>query len=112
MAKATLTEGKAVTGDREVKSQPQVGLDNILDILCIKWPSRRVPFRGDFPLASPHFHSIHRNTHDFCKFLLRIYFVVITTTITTIIHLYSPLYIIIHLRSFTVNTLNVDTPHS
>ncbi len=32
VAKATLTEGKAVTGDREVKSQPQVGLDNILDI--------------------------------------------------------------------------------
>ena len=32
VAKATLTEGKAVTGNREVKSQPQVGLDNILDI--------------------------------------------------------------------------------
>lgn len=31
-AKATLTEGTAVTGDREVKPQPQVGLDNILDI--------------------------------------------------------------------------------
>ena len=31
-AQATLTEGKAVTGNREVKSQPQVGLDNILDI--------------------------------------------------------------------------------
>ena len=32
VAKATLTEGTAVTGDREVKAQPQVGLDNILDI--------------------------------------------------------------------------------
>ena len=30
-AKETLTEGQVVTGDREVK-QPQVGLDNILDI--------------------------------------------------------------------------------
>jgi hypothetical protein len=32
VAKATLTESTAVTGDREVKAQPQVGLDNILDI--------------------------------------------------------------------------------
>lgn len=32
VAKATLTEGKAVTGDREVKTQPPVGDDNILDI--------------------------------------------------------------------------------
>lgn len=32
VAKPALTESKAVTGDREVKSQPQVGLDNILDI--------------------------------------------------------------------------------
>jgi len=32
VVKATLTEGTAVTGDREVKTQPQVGLDNILDI--------------------------------------------------------------------------------
>ena len=31
-AKATLTESTAVTGNREVKAQPQVGLDNILDI--------------------------------------------------------------------------------
>jgi len=31
VAKETLTEGHVVTGDREVK-QPQVGLDNILDI--------------------------------------------------------------------------------
>ena len=30
-AKETLTEGQVITGDREVK-QPQVGLDNILDI--------------------------------------------------------------------------------
>jgi len=30
--KAALTESTVVTGDREVKSQPQVGLDNILDI--------------------------------------------------------------------------------
>jgi hypothetical protein len=30
--KATLTESTAVTGDREVKTQPQVGLDNILEI--------------------------------------------------------------------------------
>ena len=27
-----LTEGAEVTGDREVKNQPEVGLDNILDI--------------------------------------------------------------------------------
>jgi len=27
-----LTEGQAVTGDREAKNQPQVGEDNILDI--------------------------------------------------------------------------------
>lgn len=32
VAKATLTESVAVTGDREVKTQPQVGLDNILEI--------------------------------------------------------------------------------
>jgi adenosyl cobinamide kinase/adenosyl cobinamide phosphate guanylyltransferase len=32
VVKATLTESTAVTGDREVKAQPQVGLDNILDI--------------------------------------------------------------------------------
>ena len=32
VAKATLTESTAVTGDREVKSQPQVGSDNILEI--------------------------------------------------------------------------------
>jgi hypothetical protein len=32
VAKATLTESTAVTGNREVKAQPQVGLDNILDI--------------------------------------------------------------------------------
>ena len=32
VAKATLTESTAVTGDREVKTQPQVGLDNILEI--------------------------------------------------------------------------------
>lgn len=31
-AKATLTESTAVTGDRTVKTQPQVGYDNILDI--------------------------------------------------------------------------------
>ena len=31
-AKAALTESTAVTGNREVKTQPQVGLDNILDI--------------------------------------------------------------------------------
>jgi hypothetical protein len=30
--KAVLTEGQVVTGDREVKNQPQIGLDNILDI--------------------------------------------------------------------------------
>jgi hypothetical protein len=30
--KTTLTEGTAVTGDREVKNQPPVGYDNILDI--------------------------------------------------------------------------------
>jgi len=30
--KAVLTEGQAVTGDREAKNQPQVGEDNILDI--------------------------------------------------------------------------------
>jgi len=30
--KATLTEGTAVTGDREAKATPEVGLDNILDI--------------------------------------------------------------------------------
>ena len=32
VAKTTLTEGTAVTGDREVKVQPQVGSDNILEI--------------------------------------------------------------------------------
>lgn len=32
VAKAALTESTAVTGNREVKTQPQVGLDNILDI--------------------------------------------------------------------------------
>jgi len=33
VAKQTvLTESAAVTGDREVKNQPEVGLDNILDI--------------------------------------------------------------------------------
>ena len=32
VAKTALTESTAVTGDREVKAQPQVGLDNILDI--------------------------------------------------------------------------------
>jgi len=31
-SKETLTESTIVTGDREVKTQPQVGLDNILDI--------------------------------------------------------------------------------
>jgi hypothetical protein len=31
-AKEVITEGTSVTGDREVKQQPQVGLDNILDI--------------------------------------------------------------------------------
>jgi len=31
-AKETLTEGTEVTGDRAVKHQPEVGLDNILDI--------------------------------------------------------------------------------
>jgi hypothetical protein len=30
--KAVLTEGQAVTGNRQVKNQPQVGSDNILDI--------------------------------------------------------------------------------
>jgi hypothetical protein len=30
--KATLTESTVITGDREVKTQPQVGLDNILEI--------------------------------------------------------------------------------
>jgi hypothetical protein len=32
VAKATLTESTAVTGDRAVKTQPQVGFDNILEI--------------------------------------------------------------------------------
>ena len=32
VVKAALTESTAVTGNREVKTQPQVGLDNILDI--------------------------------------------------------------------------------
>jgi len=32
VAKAALNESTAVTGNREVKTQPQVGLDNILDI--------------------------------------------------------------------------------
>ena len=32
VVKTTITESVAVTGDREVKAQPQVGLDNILDI--------------------------------------------------------------------------------
>jgi hypothetical protein len=32
VVKAALTESVAVTGDREVKNQPQVGLDNILEI--------------------------------------------------------------------------------
>jgi len=31
-SKAVLTEGTEVTGDREVKNQPEVGLDNIVDI--------------------------------------------------------------------------------